>query len=167
MQQHMQSQQAWIMSQQALSPLVQVMHTPSAVSSHLQWHIARLHWQIIIPFIIEQQLHIPWQSILHKFCSMPQATSSSQVQVIFIPPLHFSSFIVHRGTMHMLPMPGDMAGMPGIAEVGTDMPLAADMVDRSNMTVLDIVNSFQCVSVTASLAVAAKYTANRHESASP
>jgi hypothetical protein len=30
---------------------------------------------------------------------MPAAVWSSQVQVIFIPPWHFSIFIVHRGTI--------------------------------------------------------------------
>jgi hypothetical protein len=39
----MQSQHAWIMSQQALSPLVQVIVQPSFVYSHLQTHIVRLH----------------------------------------------------------------------------------------------------------------------------
>ena len=37
-----QSQQAWIMSQQALSPLVQVRETPSLVVSSLHMPIVRL-----------------------------------------------------------------------------------------------------------------------------
>jgi hypothetical protein len=94
---HMQSQQAWIMAQQALSPLVQVTHTPSLVYSHLQMAIAMLHWHMHIPFIMQQQLHMPSQSILQRFCKVAQATSSSQMHLIFIPPAHFSIFIVQRG----------------------------------------------------------------------
>ena len=39
---HRQSQQAWIISQHLVSPLVQVMHTPSLVMSHLHMPIIRL-----------------------------------------------------------------------------------------------------------------------------
>ena len=56
---HMQSQQAWIIAQQAGSPLVQVMHTPSLVDSHLHMPMAMLQQHIVIPFITMQQLHIP------------------------------------------------------------------------------------------------------------
>ncbi len=38
-----QSQQAWHMSQQALSPLVQVKQTPCLVSVHLQLHMQNEH----------------------------------------------------------------------------------------------------------------------------
>jgi hypothetical protein len=38
----MEAQQASIMAQQAGSPLVQVMQTPSSVGSHLQWAIIML-----------------------------------------------------------------------------------------------------------------------------
>ena len=95
----MQSQQAWIMSQQALSPLVQVMQTPSSVISHLHMPIVRLQQQTIMPFIIMQQLHMPPAIIVQRFCIMLQAILSSQVQVIFMPPVHFSIFIVQRGTI--------------------------------------------------------------------
>jgi hypothetical protein len=54
----MQSQQACTISQQALSPVVQVMQQPSFVISHLQVHMVMLHWHIIMPFIMQQQLHI-------------------------------------------------------------------------------------------------------------
>ena len=95
-----QSQQAWSISQQVLSPLVQVMHTPSLVHSHLHMPQARLNWQQGTPFIVQQQLHMPEQSILHRFCRVPQATSSSHLQWSFMPPGHFSTFIVQRGTIH-------------------------------------------------------------------
>ena len=41
------------MSQQALSPLVQVIEQPFLVISHLQAHIAMLHWHMTIPFIMQ------------------------------------------------------------------------------------------------------------------
>ncbi|HEY1598058.1 MAG TPA: hypothetical protein VGG64_00550 [Pirellulales bacterium] len=93
-----QSQQAWIISQQVLSPLVQVMHTPSFVLSHLQMPQARFSVQQGMPFIVQTQLHMPPANILHKFCSVPQATSSSHLQWIFMPPWHFSTLRVQRGT---------------------------------------------------------------------
>jgi hypothetical protein len=85
------------MAQQALSPLVHVTHTPSLVYSHLQMAIAILHWHRHIPFIMQQQLHIPSESILQRFCNVAQATSSSHRHLIFMPPAHFSIFIVQRG----------------------------------------------------------------------
>ena len=54
---------------------------------------------------------MPPAIILHMFCSVAAAISSSHVQMIFMPPLHFSIFIVQRGTMAM-PMLGIMPGMP-------------------------------------------------------
>jgi len=90
-----------------------VMQTPSLVHSQVHMPMVRLHWQTQMPFIVQQQLHMPSHSILHKFCSVPQETSSSQMQRIFIPPWHFSIFIVQRGTMHQLPVAGEAgAGAP-------------------------------------------------------
>jgi len=58
---------------------------------------------------------------------MLQAIGSSHEQVIFIPPVHFSIFMVQRGTMSMfgiigaaVPPIGDDA-MPGIPML--DMPI--------------------------------------------
>jgi hypothetical protein len=96
-----QSQQPWIMSQQALSPLVQVTQQPSFVISTLHAPIVRLQQQTVIPFIIQHRLHIPPAIMVQRFCIMAQAVGSSQVQVIFIPPVHFSTFMVQRGTMTM------------------------------------------------------------------
>jgi hypothetical protein len=116
MQAIMQSQQAWTMSQQALSPLVQVMQTPSAVISQVQLHMAMLHWHMHMPFFMHMQLHMPSHSILQRFCRVAQPTSSSHEQYIFIPPAHFSIRIVQRGTISMLPALGIMVviPMPGI-----------------------------------------------------
>ena len=63
----MQSQHAWIMAQQSLSPLVQVIVQPFSVISHLHMPIIRLQQQAIIPFIIMQQLHMPPAIIVQRF----------------------------------------------------------------------------------------------------
>ena len=112
MQRDMQSQQAWIISQQALSPLVQVTQTPFFVHSHLHMAIARLHWARHMPFIMQQQLHMPSHIILHRFCKVAQATSSSQTHLIFIPFAHFSKLIVQRGST-IEPATFDAGAMPG------------------------------------------------------
>ena len=112
MQAIMQSQQAWHMAQQSSSPLVQVKQTPILVSVHSHLHMQKLHWHIIMPFIMQQQLHMLPAIILHMFCKVAAAISSSQVQVILTPPLHFSTFIVQRGTMHICMEPGADIGMP-------------------------------------------------------
>jgi len=96
------SQQDWIISMHLESPLVQVIMTPSFVMSHLHIPIIRLQQQTIMPFIMTQQLHMPPASIVHRFCIMPQAALSAAVQVIFMPPVHFSILIVHRGTIIQL-----------------------------------------------------------------
>jgi hypothetical protein len=63
----MQSHAAWIIAQQAGSPLVQVMQTPSLVGSHLHMPMARLQQHIIIPFIMQQQLHMEPAIIEQRF----------------------------------------------------------------------------------------------------
>jgi hypothetical protein len=113
-----QSQLAWIIAQQAGSPLVQVMQTPSFVASHLHMPIAMLQQHIIIPFIIAQQLHMPPAIIEQRFCSIVADIASSQVHVIFIPPVHFSILILHRGTI----IHCGADGMPPVAPIG---PVAA------------------------------------------
>ena len=95
----MHSQQAWIIEQHSGSPLVQVMQTPSLVISHLHMPIIMLQQQTIMPFIIMQQLHIPPAIIVQRFCIIVADILSSHVHVIFIPPLHFSIFMVQRGTI--------------------------------------------------------------------
>jgi hypothetical protein len=94
-----QSQQAWIISQHLLSPEVQVTQTPLSVISHLHIPMVRLQQQTIMPFMVMQQLHMPPCSIVQRFCIMLHAIWSSHEQVIFIPPWHFSNFIVQRGTI--------------------------------------------------------------------
>jgi hypothetical protein len=94
------------------------MTQPSAVISHLHMPMVRLQQQTIMPFIIMQQLHMPPASMLHRFCIMLQAILSVQVHVTFMPPVHFSNFMVQRGTIIMF-MP---AGMPGVIPVPMPVP---------------------------------------------
>jgi hypothetical protein len=111
MQAAMQLQQAWQAAQQSSSPLVQVKHTPILVSLHSHLHIVKQQLHTTMPFIMQQQLQALPASILHMFCSVAAATSSSQVQVILHPPLTFSIFTVQRGTMHICIWPGTTAGI--------------------------------------------------------
>jgi hypothetical protein len=131
----MQSQQAWIILQQSASPLVQVIVMPLSVISHLHMPIVRLQQHTIMPFIIMQQLHVPPASIEHRFCIMLHAILSSVVQVIFIPLLIFSIFMVQRGTIIQLaagivpgvPIPGIGAPMPPIMP-GMPMPVRSIII---------------------------------------
>jgi hypothetical protein len=118
----MQSQQAWIMSQHILSPLVQVTQHPLAVISTLHDAIVMLQQHTIMPFIVQHMLHIPPAIMAHRFCIMVQAAGSSHAHVIFIPPVHFSIFIMQRGTITMFgaigaaDAPAGMFPIPVIAE---------------------------------------------------
>ena len=118
------------------------MLTPSLVISHLHMPIVMLQVQTIIPFIITQQLHMPPASILHRFCTMPQAILSSQEQVIFIPPLHFSILSVQRGTMSQFMTPGIAVVAPamGAPIPGILMPCIA--IPARSIIKLDMKNSF-------------------------
>jgi hypothetical protein len=117
----MQSQQAWIMAQQALSPLVQVMRTPISVASHRHMAIVRLQQQTIIPFIMQQQEHIPPAIIVQRFCIIAADALSSQTQSIVIPPSHLAKVMVHFGTITM-PMPAGAALPVPIMPAGDIMP---------------------------------------------
>jgi hypothetical protein len=124
-----QSQQSWIMSQQALSPLVQVTQQPSFVISTLQAPIVRLQVQTIMPFILQQTLHIPPAIMAQRFCIIVQAAASSHMQVIFIPPEIFSSFMVQRGTITML---GAIDGIPMPVGIGLVFSLAATVTNTAS-----------------------------------
>jgi hypothetical protein len=56
--------------------------------------------------------------MVQRFCIMAQEVGSSQVQVIFMPPVHFSIFMVHRGTIIML---GVICAVG--ADVGIELPM--------------------------------------------
>jgi hypothetical protein len=105
--------------------------------------IVRLQQQTIMPFIIMQQLHMPPASILHRFCTMPQAILSSQEQVIFIPPVHFSILRVQRGTMSQFMTPGMAVVGPAIGAPipGILMPCIA--IPARSIITLDMKDSFR------------------------
>jgi hypothetical protein len=121
----MQSQHPCSISQHILSPEVQVTHMPLGSISHLHMPMVRLQVHMAMPFIIMQQLTMPPAIMLQRFCIMVQAALSSQVQVIFMPPVHFSIFMVQRGIIsHCAPV-GMLIGavMPGEAMPGMLMPV--------------------------------------------
>ena len=111
----MQSQQAWHIFSAFLSPLVQVMTQPMSVISQAHMHMVMLHIQTIWPFIIMQQPIMPPAFIIIICCSIMAAVLSSQTQVIFMPPGHFSMVMVQRGII----MPGIIGDiiMPGVADI--------------------------------------------------
>jgi hypothetical protein len=138
-QQARQSQQLWIISQHFGSPLVQVMQTPSLVISHLHMPMVRLQQHTIMPFIMQQTEHMPPAIIVQRFCTMLQAILSSQEQVIFIPPVHFSILKVQRGTIIQLVEAGIPVGEPivGVPIPGMDMPCIP--IPVRSIIMLDIV----------------------------
>jgi hypothetical protein len=124
------------------SPLVHVMHTPSFVMSHLHMPKVRLQQHTIMPFIMQQQLHMPPVSIVHRFCTMLHATLSSQEQVIFMPPVHFSILSVHRGTIIQLADAGNPTGAPMAGAPMAEVPIPAMPIPIRSIIMLDIAHSF-------------------------
>ena len=121
------------MAQQPASPLVQVITHPSLVISVLHMPIVMLQQQHIIPFIMQQKLHMPPAIMVQRFCIMAQAVGSVQTQVTFIPPATFSIFMVQRGTIMKLGVPGAMVGVPigdapGIPIPGIPMPVRSIII---------------------------------------
>jgi hypothetical protein len=94
-----------------------------------------------MPFIMQHMLSIPPAIILHMFCSVAAAISSSQVQATFMPPLHFSIFMVQRGIM-AIPMLGIMPGIPDICPIiegiPPDIPMPPIIIPRSIIIALAI-----------------------------
>jgi hypothetical protein len=136
-----QSQQAWIMVQHASSPLVQVMQTPSSINSHLHMPIVRLQQQTIMPFIIVQQEHMPPAIMVQRFCIMPQAVLSSQVQVIFMPPSHFSIVSAQRGTIIMF-MPAGIVPAAPIVPVPVPVPMPGAPIPGIAIPARSIIKAF-------------------------
>jgi hypothetical protein len=108
----MQSQHAWIISAHALSPLVHMTDMPLSDISHLHMPMVRLQQQTTEPFMTMQQLHMLPAMAEQSCCIMLAAMGSSQTQLIFMPPVHFSILNVQRGTIIQLADAG-MAGMAG------------------------------------------------------
>lgn len=76
---------------------MQVTQTPSLVISHIHRPIVMLQQHTMVPFIMQQRLHFELAIIEHRFWSMLHAILSSHEHMIFMPPLHFSIFMVQRG----------------------------------------------------------------------
>jgi len=112
MQAQTQLQQASIVAQQFLSPLVHVKQTPFWVAVQLQSHMHKLHWQATMPLAVQEKPSLPPDSALQASCKAAAHCSSSQVQVIFMPFWHFSTLIVHCGTA---PNPGLLRVWPHVS----------------------------------------------------
>jgi hypothetical protein len=116
----MQSQQLWIIFSIILSPLVHIIMHPISMISILHMPIMpMLQQHMHMPFIIMQQQTEPPAIIMHRFFIISALVLSSAVHIIFIPPAHFSIFIMQRGAMPMpIPIPTIggiiICGMPGI-----------------------------------------------------
>lgn len=98
---------------------MQVTQHPFAVISHLHMAIVMLQLHTIMPFMVQHSEHMPPAIIAHKFCIIVHAAGSSHSHVTFIPPAHFSTFIMHRGTITMLGAAGigiELAPIPVIVE---------------------------------------------------
>jgi hypothetical protein len=113
----MQSQQHWIILQQAASPEVHVTMQPVSVISTLHMPIIMLQFMTGMPFIIMQQDIMPPAIMLQRFCMVRAAMASSHMHIIFMPLAIFSTFMVQRGTIIMF-MPAMLPAMPGAIEPG-------------------------------------------------
>jgi hypothetical protein len=51
-----------------------------------------------MPLQVQQQLQQPSLNMRQRFCSVAQDSSSSHLQWILKPPLHFSNSSLQRGT---------------------------------------------------------------------
>jgi hypothetical protein len=124
------------MAQHWASPLVQVIEQPSLVISHLHMPIVMLQQPTIRPFIIMQQEHMPVASMLQRLCMTERLMASSQLHIIFRPPLHFSTLIVHLGTI-IIDVGAIVAGvlMPGMP---VPMPIPVIMPAVRSIIIVDI-----------------------------
>jgi hypothetical protein len=111
------------------------MQHPSFIISHLHMPIIMLQQQTIIPFIMQQHETIPPAIIVQRFCIIAHAVGSVHVQVIFIPPAHFSIFITQRGTITMfgaigvaLDIVGPAIPIPGIPVIGRSIIIVPVMI---------------------------------------
>jgi hypothetical protein len=75
------------------------------------------------------------------------------MHMTFMPPVHFSIFMVQRGIMAMpIPMLGIMLGMPGIEPIiegiPLDIPIPPIIMPRSIIIALDIETHLSCPGAT-------------------
>jgi hypothetical protein len=92
-----------------------------------------------MPFIMTEQLHMPPANMVQRFWTMLQAILSSQTQVTFMPPWHFSTLKPQRGTIIQLVATGmpPVTPTPGAPIEGFDMP-GIPIPVRSIIIALDI-----------------------------
>jgi len=139
----MQSQQHWIILQQAASPEVHVTMQPVSVISTLHMPIIMLQFMTGMPFIIMQQDIMPPAIMLQRFCMVRAAIASSHMHIIFMPLAIFSTFMVQRGTIIMfMPaiepgvMPEDIPGaIPGVMFRIMPMSIMPNIEARSEVVV--------------------------------
>jgi hypothetical protein len=134
----MQSQQAWIILTCDSSPLMHMIDTPSEVFLHSVLAMAMLHRQIIIPFIVQQRLHMPLPIMRQRFCRVAVDISSSQTQLILIPLACFSNVIWQRGII--MAACGIIVGISAMVPIPIALgpPIIPDIIDRPNIIVLAI-----------------------------
>jgi hypothetical protein len=101
---------------------------------------------------MQQQLSMPPAIMVQRFCSIDAETVSSQEHVTFMPPVHFATVMVQRGTI-IMPIPGvedacgpiipvaPGIGIPGIGIPDIGMPGIAAF-ERSIIFTLAIIVSF-------------------------
>jgi len=75
--------------------------------------MVRLQQHTTVPFITMQQLHMHPAMAEQSCCIMLAAMASSHMQVIFMPPVHFSILNVQRGTIIQFMDAGMVPGMVG------------------------------------------------------
>src|SRR5262249_61469105 len=102
--------------------LVHEQQMPSLVVSHLHRPIVKLQQQTVMPLRLTVQLHRPPASIVQRFWTMLHAVGSSQEQLIFMPPVHFSNLKVQRGTIIQFETAGTPLGPPIGLVPGAPMP---------------------------------------------
>jgi hypothetical protein len=89
------------------------MQHPSLVISQRTVPKQRFTWQQGMPLSVQQQEQSPSDDILQRFCSVAQATSSSQQQCSLNPPAHFSNRTSQRGTIRKeLPVAVPIGAVP-------------------------------------------------------
>jgi hypothetical protein len=151
----MHSQQAWIIWQHLASPDVQQTLQPLSVMSQLHMPIVMLQQFTIMPFISMQQLTMPPAIIWQRFCIMLHAVASVQVQVMHMPSLVFSIFIVQRGTIIIF---GIVPAMPAIGATpapAAPIPIPAPIMPARSIIAMLVIAELLSLNEMASAALGA------------
>jgi hypothetical protein len=132
----MQSQHAWIILRAIMSPLVQVIMHPMSIISILQVPMGIMHWQHIMPFIMQHMPIIPFAFIMHICCIMPAAVLSSHVIVHFMPSGIRSIFMVQRGSI----IPFIPLIIDGMAPIGVCIPIGIPIIPIRSPVIIVFIN---------------------------